>query len=102
MFQNQCYTGQIIDFVLHQLMLLVSYPEKFTALVKHDTTFGRIFHYDTIEKLSDEEIRKFFIDSFEKVNMKCTDDALDIMVYFSNGLLLVMQQIGDSFFLVKQ
>lgn len=79
-------------------VLLVSYPEKFNALVSHEPTFGRIFHYEEITYLSDDEIRQFFIDSLDSVNIICTEEALEVMVYFSNGIPLMMQQIGDSIF----
>jgi len=87
-----------LDYNIPLYVLLVSYPEKFDMLVRTEPTFGRIFHYEQISKLSDEEVREFFINSFDKVQMTCTKDALDIMVYFSNGLPLMMQQIGDSIF----
>ncbi|MDO5826419.1 MAG: ATP-binding protein, partial [Methanosphaera sp.] len=87
-----------LNYNIPLYILLVSYPEKFNELVRNEPTFGRIFHYEQITNLSDDEVRNFFIDSFKAVQMKCNPDALDLMVHYSNGLPLMMQQIGDSIF----
>ena len=78
--------------------LLAGYPEKFDALVVQEESFGSIFTYDYIDCLSDEEVSEFFTDTFKRVGMKISDEALDVMVAFSSGLPLMMQQIGESVF----
>ena len=80
--------------------LLAGYPERFNALVVHEESFGSIFHFDFIDCLSDSEVIDFFKDTFAQVGMEVLDEALDIMVRFSSGLPLMMQQIGDSVFWV--
>lgn len=87
-----------LDYNIPLYVLLVSYPEKFDKLVRNEPTFGRIFHYESIPKLSDDEVKNFFTYAFEKVGITCEEEALDIMTYFSNGIPLMMQQIGDSIF----
>ncbi len=64
----------------------------------HEESFGSIFHYDLIDCLSDDEVIEFFKDTFNQVGMEISDDALNVMVAFSSGLPLMMQQIGDSVF----
>lgn len=78
--------------------LLESYPEKFDKLVELEPSFGSIFHYNHIGKLSDSEVRQFFINTFGQQDILIEDDALDLMVDYSAGLPLMMQQIGDSTF----
>ena len=78
--------------------LLAGYPEKFNALVVHEESFGSIFQYDFIDCLSDEDVSEFFTDTFNQIGMKVSEDALDVMVTFSSGLPLMMQQIGESVF----
>ena len=78
--------------------LLAGYPERFNALVAHEESFGSIFHFDFIDCLSDEEVIDFFKSTFAKVEMELSDEALEIMVTFSSGLPLMMQQIGESVF----
>lgn len=78
--------------------LLAGYPERFNALVVHEESFGSIFHFDFIDCLSDEEVIDFFKETFSQVEMEISDEALEIMVAFSSGLPLMMQQIGESVF----
>ena len=79
-------------------LLLASYPEKFEKLVLQEESFGRIFNFENLTNLSDEEVKEFFIDTFKNINMVCDDEAIEIMTTFSSGLPLMMQQIGDSVF----
>ena len=86
------------NYDLPVYFLLAGYPEKFQALVVHEESFGSIFHYDLIDCLSDEEVKGFFKDTFSQVKMDISDDTLDVMVTFSSGSPLMMQQIGESVF----
>ena len=78
--------------------LLAGYPETFDALVVHEESFGSIFNFDFIDCLSDKEVSDFFKDTFAQVEMEISSEALEIMVAFSSGLPLMMQQIGESVF----
>lgn len=78
--------------------LLASYPDKFFALTKQEPSFGSIFEYENIDRLSDNEVRYFFISLFKSINMEIDVDALFIMVLLSMGQPLMMQLIGDSIF----
>ena len=78
--------------------LLAGYPERFEALVVHEESFGSIFHFDLIDCLSNEEVSEFFKATFSQIEMEISDEALEIMVAFSSGLPLMMQQIGESVF----
>lgn len=78
--------------------LLADYPEKFENLVQLEESFGSIFHYDYIDALTDEEVSEFFKTMFEQQGYNLSQKALDLMIYYSSGLPLLMQQIGDSVF----
>lgn len=78
--------------------LLAGYPEKFNALVVHEESFESIFNFDFIDCLSDDEIIVFFKETFSQIGMQISSEALNIMVLFSSGLPLMMQQIGESVF----
>ena len=78
--------------------LLAGYPEIFNALVVHEQSFGSIFHFDFIDCLSDDEVISFFKETFSRIGMEISSEALDIMVAFSSGQPLMMQQIGESVF----
>lgn len=78
---------------------LVSYRENFNKLTEHNPSFSRIFHLIEIDHLDDEDIKTFFIDSFEKYDMEFEDNkSLRDMVYYSWGMPLAMQQIGEETF----
>ena len=52
------------DFNLPLYVLFAAYPDKFDSLVYEEPSFGRIFHYDEIDRLSDLEVKEFFKDTF--------------------------------------
>ena len=85
-------------YELQVYFLLAGYPKRFNALVVHEESFGSIFHFDFIDCLTDQEVTDFFKDTFSEVEMEISPEALDMMVEFSSGLPLMMQQIGESVF----
>jgi len=82
----------------HVAMMLLGYPEKLVNLYNINPSFNRIFMHYELDRLMDNEILEFFLDTFKKVNMECEKDSLDKMISFSTGLPMVMQEIGDSVF----
>lgn len=61
--------------------------------------FSRMFNLITIDKLENNDIREFFIKNFNNLNITFEKEQyLEDMVYYSWGMPLVMQQIGDSIF----
>ena len=78
--------------------LLAGYPEKFNQLVLQDESFARIFRYDNLDNLSDDEVKDFFIDMFKSQNISINPDALNLMTEYSSGLPLMMQEIGEDVF----
>ena len=86
------------SFDLPLYILFAGYPEKFDNLVLQDLSFGRIFHHEEISSLENTDVREFFINAFDSVGMKCEDDALELLVLFSQGSPLMMQHIGDAVF----
>ena len=67
--------------------------------MQQNPSFSRMFNLITIDKLDDEDIREFFINNFNKLNVKFEKEQyLNDMVYYSWGMPLIMQQIGDSIF----
>ena len=86
------------SFELPLYILFAGYPEKFDNLVLEDLSFGRIFHYEEISSLEDSDVKEFFINAFESAGMTCKEDALELLVMFSQGSPLMMQHIGDAVF----
>ena len=78
---------------------LVSYQDKFEKLCDQNLSFSRIFNLIEIDHLDDEDIKEFYLDTFNEFNIKFkNDELLYEMVYYSWGMPLIMQQIGDAVF----
>ena len=78
---------------------LVSYQDKFEKLCNQNPSFARIFNLIEIDHLDDEDIKEFYLDTFCRYNIKFSEDKyLNEMVYYSWGMPLIMQQIGDAVF----
>lgn len=82
------------------IFTLISYPNEFYSLVNINESFARMFQPIEIDNLDDNDIEDFFKASFEDVGIEFEDgfNSLEPMVYFSWGMPLIMQQIGDSVF----
>lgn len=90
------------DFNLPLYVLFAAYPDKFDSLVYEEPSFGRIFHYDEIDRLSDLEVKEFFKDTFSSVNKQINDNSLELLSYFSGGIPLIMQEIGYSIYWLSE
>lgn len=78
---------------------LVSYQDKFEKLCNQNPSFARIFNLIEIDHLDDEDIKEFYLDTFCRYDIKFSEDKyLNEMVYYSWGMPLIMQQIGDAVF----
>lgn len=94
---------EIMDFNEYHLPIvftLISYPEEYEKLCDLNESFFRIFHLIEIDNLDDNDIIDFFKSSFNDVGIEFEDenDSLSSMVFFSYGMPLIMQLIGDSVF----
>lgn len=90
------------DFNLPLYILFAAYPDKFDSLVFEEPSFGRIFHYDEIDRLSDLEVKEFFRDTFATVNKEISENSLELLSYFSGGIPLIMQEIGYSIYCLSK
>jgi AAA+ ATPase superfamily predicted ATPase len=78
--------------------MLVGLPEKRDKLASLQPSLMRIFRVVEIEKLSDDEVRHFLFQAFKTANLTVTEEAMDLMVRYSSGLPVLMQEIGDATF----
>ena len=91
-----------IDFSHEEIPVaftLVSYPNNFDKLAEQNPSFARIFHLIEIDHLENNDIKEFFQETFENNNITIKDEnSLNQMIYYSWGMPLIMQQIGDGVF----
>ncbi|MGE5344173.1 MAG: AAA family ATPase [Candidatus Omnitrophota bacterium] len=97
------YKSFVDSVAVHQLkfpvfFMLIGLPEIRDALSEHQPSLLRIFRVIEIENLGDSEVRRFFEKAFDSVQMKIEPDALNIMTALSNGLPILMHEIGDAVF----
>jgi len=79
-------------------IMLIGLPEKRKLLSSSQPSLMRIFRPVEIEKLNINETKEFLSNAFATVNIKVDNDALETMVKFSNGLPILMHEIGDAVF----
>ena len=88
------------DYHIPIVFTLISYPHEFDKLCLINESFSRMFHLIEIDNLEDYDIEDFFKTSFNNVGIEFEDGykSIEPMVYFSWGMPLIMQQIGESVF----
>lgn len=88
---------QFNEYHVPVIFALISYPKEFDNLCLINESFSRIFKLIEIDKLENEEIEEFFKYSFENMGYRFNNDkSLNAMIYYSWGMPLIMQQIGES------
>jgi AAA+ ATPase superfamily predicted ATPase len=80
------------------IIMPVGLPEQKNALGEQQESLLRIFRPIHIDKLSEDEVREFFIKAFKKVNIKIENDAMKVLVQYSSGLPTLMHEIGDAIY----
>lgn len=78
------------------LLMLCGVEERRRDLISHYEPVGRIFDVVSIEHMSDDEMKVFFVEAFDSVRMTVDSAALDILTYFSAGSPKVMHLIGNA------
>ena len=84
------------------LFMLCGIPERRFQMIARQPSVARIFRVLELERLSDEEVRDFFIRAFESISVTVEDDAAQLIVEYSSGLPVMMQEIGEATFWVNQ
>ena len=81
------------------VFVFVSYLKTFDKLTDINPSFSRVFKLIKIDEFYSEDMKEFFIDSFAEYGIKFKDkDSLNQMIFFSWGMPLAMQQIGESIY----
>jgi len=84
------------------LIILIGLSEIRDALSESQPSLMRIFRVIDIQKLSDDEVKNFFEKAFGSVNISIHRKAMQLLVKFSSGLPILMQEIGDAVFWIDQ
>ena len=80
------------------LMAVSGIPERRDQLAQHEPSLLRVFRIVELDRLMDDEVIDFYQRAFEQADMSVSDDAMNIVVRYSSGLPVMMQEIGDATF----
>ena len=80
------------------LIVLSGIPERRDQLARHEPSLLRIFRLVELDRLTDVEVSDFFDRAFSQVSIPVLHDAMEVMVHYSSGLPIMMQEIGDATF----
>ena len=78
------------------LVMLSGLPERLDQLSVQQPSLMRVFRIVELERLSDEEVEDFFSKAFGEAGMAVNPDAMRLMLEYSSGLPVIMQEIGDA------
>lgn len=77
------------------LLMLCGVEARLREMIKAHEPINRVFDVVTVDAMSAEEMRGFFLKAFASVPMQITSEGLDLLVQYSAGLPKVMHLIGD-------
>lgn len=83
-------------------LMLIGLPGMMDSLASLQPSLMRIFRVIELEKLSDDEVTEFLSKAFDEAGIEMKQEALSILVRFSSGLPVIMQEIGDATFWVDE
>ena len=78
------------------LIMVCGVAERRKQLIKCHEPVARIFDVVNISRLSNEDVREFFVKSFDQARMTVKDKALDMLTDYSAGLPKVMHLLGEE------
>lgn len=79
-------------------LILVGLEERRQSLISHQRSLARVFDIIDIKPWSKKETQEFFQTTFQKVNMKVLEDALEPLYRFTGGFPVLAHEIGDATF----
>ena len=80
------------------LIMVSGLPENRKKLANHQPSLLRIFRAIELGRLSDGEVENFFDNTFSQAGIGVESDAKQVMVRYSSGLPVMMQEIGEAVF----
>lgn len=81
-------------------LILVGLEERRRSLISHQPSLARVLDIIDIKTWVEEETKKFFQTTFQKVNMKVLEEAFEPLCRFTGGFPVLAHEIGDATFQV--
>lgn len=83
-------------------LVLVGLEERRQSMIALQPSLARVFDVIEIRPWSLEETQQFFRNSFAKVNVEVSEQALSSLAKYAGGLPVLAQEIGDAVFAADQ
>ena len=81
---------------LRLCILVVGLEERRRELVESQPSLARVFELIDIAPWSDDEVRKFYADSFRAGGARVPDKGLERLVWSTGGLPVLAHELGDA------
>lgn len=78
--------------------IFIGIPERRQSMIESQPSLDRVFDLVRLGVVSQGEAGKFFAKTFESVNVKIEQDAIDMLVNNAQGYPVFMHEIGDAVF----
>ncbi len=79
-------------------LVLAGLPERRRQLLETQPSLDRVFDLISIRPFDETQTKQFFQQAFNKVNMRITPEALNVLWRFSGGYPVFLHEIGDAAF----
>ncbi len=77
-------------------ILVVGLEERRQELIDKQSSLARVFELIEIAPWSDDEVRRFYSDSFRAGGAEVSQEGLDSLARFTGGLPVLAHEIGDA------
>jgi len=84
------------------LVIICGTMEKFLAIKSNNSRVAELLTLIAVSPLPDSDVKLFFQKAFRYAGQDITEDALEILVEFSNGMPQLMHFVGEATFFVSQ
>jgi DNA-binding HxlR family transcriptional regulator len=82
-------------------LVLVGLEERRIALIDQQRSLDRILDTRTVGVWTKDETERFFVDTFAKVEIEVSAEALHLLQFYAGGLPVLAHEIGDATFRIN-
>ncbi len=79
-------------------LVLISLPQRRQEIISHNPSLNRVFTIIDVAPLSEDDTRHYVIQALKSVGMSIDEEALQLIVRFSDGYPAILQEIADATF----
>jgi hypothetical protein len=83
------------------MLVLVGLEERRIALIDQQRSLDRILDTRTVGVWTKDETERFFVDTFAKVEIEVSAEALHLLQFYAGGLPVLAHEIGDATFRIN-